>query len=131
MSDVKTGDRVSIDSFKVGQPRRTGTVKEVTEGLSGLRYLVEWDDGHESYFSPSSGNLIVEGSKRGAKKTAESTRSAKSSAAKTKKETSKSKAAPKASAKNKKSTSKSKAAPKASAKNKKSTSKSKGSKGKR
>lgn len=57
---VKVGDRVSIDSFKVGQPRRTGTVQNVAEGISGIRYLVRWDDGHESFFSPSGGNLIVE-----------------------------------------------------------------------
>jgi hypothetical protein len=59
--DVKTGDRVSIDAFKVGQPRRSGTVQKITRGLSGVRYLVRWDDGHESFFSPSAGNLIVEG----------------------------------------------------------------------
>lgn len=58
--DVKVGDRVSIDSLKVGQPRRAGTVQRVEQGLSGVRYLVRWEDGHESFFSPSGGNLIVE-----------------------------------------------------------------------
>lgn len=60
MADVKVGDRVSIDSFKVGQPPRAGTVEDITEGISGTRYLVRWDDGHESFFSPKAGNLIVE-----------------------------------------------------------------------
>lgn len=63
--DVKVGDRVSIDSFKVGQPRRFGTVERITEGLSGVRYLVRWDDGHESHFTPSGGNLIIEKRARG------------------------------------------------------------------
>ncbi len=58
--DVKIGDRVSIDSLKVGQPRRAGTVQRVEQGLSGVRYLVRWEDGHETFFSPSGGNLIVE-----------------------------------------------------------------------
>lgn len=60
MSDVKVGDRVSIDSFKVGQPRREGTVEDVTEGVSGIRYQIRWEDGHTSFFSPKGGNLIVE-----------------------------------------------------------------------
>lgn len=64
---VKVGDRVSIDSLKVGQARRTGTVEKITQGLSGTRYLVRWDDGHESFFSPSGGNLIVEPPRAGRK----------------------------------------------------------------
>lgn len=60
MSDVKIGDRVSIDSFKVDQPRREGTVEDVTEGVSGVRYRIRWEDGHTSFFSPQGGNLVVE-----------------------------------------------------------------------
>lgn len=66
--DVKIGDRVSIDGIKVGQARRTGVVQNITEGLSGIRYLVRWDDGHETFFSPSGGNLIVEAGRRGTAK---------------------------------------------------------------
>lgn len=81
--EAKVGDRVSIDAFKVGQPRRWGTIKQVTEGISGIRYEVEWDDGHRSSFSPKAGNLIVEGrartsnSKKGAGSKSKSGKSAK------------------------------------------------------
>jgi hypothetical protein len=61
---VKAGDRVSIDAIKVGQVRRTGTVLSLTEGLSGTRLLVRWDDGVQTYFAPGGGNLIVEGPAR-------------------------------------------------------------------
>lgn len=69
--DVKIGDRVSIDALKVGQARRAGTVKEISQGMAGVRFLVSWDDGHESFFSPSGGNLIVE-SGRAARKSGNS-----------------------------------------------------------
>lgn len=60
MPEANVGDRVSIDAFKVGQPRREGVVEDIDEGLSGARYRIRWDDGHESFFSPKAGNLIVE-----------------------------------------------------------------------
>lgn len=58
--EAKIGDRVSIDAKKVGQPRRTGVISKVTKGLSGIRYQVRWDDGHESVLAPGAGNLTVE-----------------------------------------------------------------------
>lgn len=58
--EAKMGDRVSIDAKKVGQPRRTGVITKVNRGLSGVRYQVKWDDGHESVLSPGAGNLCVE-----------------------------------------------------------------------
>lgn len=57
----KAGDRCAFDGKKVGQPRRTGVIKEVTKGLSGNRYHVAWDDGTSSIIAPGSGNLTVEG----------------------------------------------------------------------
>jgi hypothetical protein len=59
--NAKIGDRVSVDAKKVGQPRRTGVIEKVTEGLSGIRYQVAWDDGHTSVLAPGAGNLTVEG----------------------------------------------------------------------
>lgn len=56
----KAGDRIAFDGKKVGQPRRTGVIKEVTKGLSGNRYSVTWDDGTSSIIAPSSGNLTIE-----------------------------------------------------------------------
>lgn len=61
----KIGDRVSVDAKKVGQPRRTGVIRDVTKGLSGTRYQVRWDDGHESVLAPGGGNLTIEGRARG------------------------------------------------------------------
>ena len=69
MVDVKVGDRVSIDAFKVGQPRRSGVVKDVTKGISGSRLSIEWDDGSRTSLMPGAGNLIVEGRRSKAKKT--------------------------------------------------------------
>lgn len=59
--EAKVGDRVSIDAKKVGQPRRQGVIRSVTKGLSGVRYTVRWDEGHESVISPGAGILTVEG----------------------------------------------------------------------
>ena len=68
----KVGDYVSLDAKKVGQPRRGGVVKGLTEGLTGVRYEIEWDDGARSVIFPGAGTLLVEGKKakgaKGAKK---------------------------------------------------------------
>lgn len=58
--EARVGDRVSIDAKKVGQPRRTGVVEDVSEGISGLRYTVRWDDGHSTTLNPQAGVLTVE-----------------------------------------------------------------------
>jgi translation initiation factor IF-1 len=44
---VSQGDRVVIESERVGQPPRTGTVEEVLS-LDPLRVRVRWEDDHES-----------------------------------------------------------------------------------
>jgi topoisomerase IA-like protein len=79
---VKSGDRVSIDSKRVGQPRRIGTVERVTQGLSGTRYAIRWEDGHESIVSPQFGNLIVEKRGRGTSSARKAPVKAKSAVAK-------------------------------------------------
>jgi hypothetical protein len=66
--EAKTGDRVALDGKKVGQPKRHGVIRNVSKGISGLRYSVEWDDGTQSIISPSLGNLTVQPAK--ARKTA-------------------------------------------------------------
>lgn len=63
--EAKVGDRVSISAKKVGQPTRTGIIRSVSKGLSGARYQVRWDDGHETVLSPGAGNLTVEGRSKG------------------------------------------------------------------
>lgn len=51
----KIGDRVMVDGRKVGQPRRGGTVT----GVNGAMVTVRWDDGHQSTFVPSAGDMTV------------------------------------------------------------------------
>jgi hypothetical protein len=58
--DAKVGDRISLDAKKVGQPRRAGSVRALIEGISGVRYEIEWDDGSVSVIAPGAGNLLVE-----------------------------------------------------------------------
>ncbi|MEX0874184.1 MAG: DUF1918 domain-containing protein [Actinomycetota bacterium] len=59
--EPKRGDRVSLDAKKVGQPRRAGIVRSVAQGISGVRYQVEWDDGSHSVIAPGAGILLIEG----------------------------------------------------------------------
>ncbi len=61
MAEPKVGDRISLDAKKVGQPRRVGVVKDVRQGLSGVRLEIEWDDGARSVLAPGAGVLLVEG----------------------------------------------------------------------
>lgn len=68
MAEPKVGDRISIDAKKVGQPRRGGVVRGVTQGLAGNRFEIEWDDGSRTIMAPRAGVLLVEG--KAAKKTA-------------------------------------------------------------
>ena len=66
---AKTGDRILVESAKVQQPPRGGTIEEVLQE-EPPRFRVRWDDGHESILSPSAGSARVETVKTtGAKKT--------------------------------------------------------------
>lgn len=56
---AKVGDRIIVESEKVGQPAREGDVLEVIEAPTGTRYRVKWDDGHESTFAPSAGSARI------------------------------------------------------------------------
>lgn len=53
---VKSGDRIIIESEKVGQPDREGEILEVIEAPYGTRFRVRWDDGHESTIRPTGGS---------------------------------------------------------------------------
>lgn len=59
MIGVRKGDRISIDSSKVGETPRQGKVLEVIEHEYGTSYRVLWDDGHESTIRPTAGTLNV------------------------------------------------------------------------
>jgi hypothetical protein len=54
---VNVGDRVRIESQKVGSVTRTGTVT----GVEGRMITVRWDSGSHSMFVPSAGCLEVIG----------------------------------------------------------------------
>jgi Domain of unknown function (DUF1918) len=49
--DGSVGDRVTIESNKVGQTRRSGEVLEVLGTSPRSQFRVRWDDGHESIYS--------------------------------------------------------------------------------
>jgi hypothetical protein len=53
---AKAGDRIVVESEKVGQKDREGTILEVIEASYGVRYRVRWDDGRESTIRPSAGS---------------------------------------------------------------------------
>jgi hypothetical protein len=53
---AKVGDRIIVESEKVGQKPREGEILEVIDSPLGTRYRVRWDDEHESTFRPSAGS---------------------------------------------------------------------------
>jgi hypothetical protein len=54
---VNVGDRVLVESEKVGSATRSGVVTAV----DGRMITVRWDSGQESVFVPSAGSLRVTG----------------------------------------------------------------------
>lgn len=50
---VNVGDRIEIESEKVGTPPRGGLVT----GLKGHLITIRWEDGRESFFMPKAGSL--------------------------------------------------------------------------
>ena len=57
--EVKKGDRLVIESERVGQLARAGTVEEVLSA-EPLRVAVRWDDGSLSTLSPDAGAARIE-----------------------------------------------------------------------
>ncbi len=55
----KAGDRIIIESERVGQRDREGKILEIIEASYGTRYRVLWDDGHESTIRPTAGSARV------------------------------------------------------------------------
>jgi len=53
---AKAGDRIVVDSDKVGQAAREGVILEVIPASYGTRYRVRWDDGRESTIRPAAGS---------------------------------------------------------------------------
>jgi hypothetical protein len=59
MATGTIGDRVVVDSERVGQAAREGEILEVLSTASEVHYRVRWQDGHESYFFPSAGSVTI------------------------------------------------------------------------
>ena len=58
--DARVGDRIVIESERVGQADRSGVITEILPSATGLRhYLVRWDDGHESDIRPAGGSARI------------------------------------------------------------------------
>ena len=57
--DAKAGDRIVIDSEKVGQAVREGEILEVLETPTGHHFRVRWEDGHESDIRPAAGSARI------------------------------------------------------------------------
>ncbi len=53
---ARVGDRIVVESERVGQADREGVILEIIEASYGTRYRVRWDDGHESTIRPSAGS---------------------------------------------------------------------------
>ena len=57
--DAHVGDRIVLESERVGQPAHSGVVEEVLQGQQP-RYRVRWKDGHESIVAPAAGAARIE-----------------------------------------------------------------------
>lgn len=55
----RPGDRIVVESEKVGQAPREGEILEVVETPSGPSYEVRWEDGHRSSFRPAAGSARI------------------------------------------------------------------------
>jgi Domain of unknown function (DUF1918) len=60
----QVGDRVVAESESTERRPRPGTVREVVRE-DPARYRIEWDDGHESIYTPAAGALQPERSRAG------------------------------------------------------------------
>jgi hypothetical protein len=61
----QVGDRVVAESESTERQPRAGVVREVLREQPA-RYRIEWDDGHESIYTPAAGALHAERSSAGA-----------------------------------------------------------------
>lgn len=52
---VQVGDRITVESERVGVKAREGRILEVIGTPTDERYRVRWEDGHESIVYPHAG----------------------------------------------------------------------------
>ncbi len=58
--DARPGDRIIVESERVGQPDRAGEILEVADSPFGRNFRVRWDDGHVTEIRPKSGSARIE-----------------------------------------------------------------------
>ena len=56
---TNVGDRIVVESQKVGTAAREGKILEVLKTTVGINYRVRWDDGHETDFRPAAGSARI------------------------------------------------------------------------
>jgi hypothetical protein len=56
---ARPGDRIVVESERVGQPARVGEILEVVESSVGPSYEVRWEDGHRTSFRPAAGSARI------------------------------------------------------------------------
>ena len=57
--DARVGDRIVMDSDKVGIPARQGEILQVTAHATHPEFRVRWDDGHVSEIRPSGASYRI------------------------------------------------------------------------
>jgi hypothetical protein len=65
---ARAGNRIVLESERVGQVDRTGEILEVHESPYGPEYRVRWDDGRITEFRPKAGSARILGAEPAAKR---------------------------------------------------------------
>jgi uncharacterized protein involved in type VI secretion and phage assembly len=55
---ARVGDELLVKGSHVGDPDRRGVIAEVHGADGAPPYLIQWSDGHESSFFPSSDAVV-------------------------------------------------------------------------
>lgn len=55
---AQVGDELIVKGYHLGEPARRGVIAEVHGADGAPPYLVQWSDGHESSFYPSSDAVV-------------------------------------------------------------------------
>jgi hypothetical protein len=59
---ANVGDRIVVESEKVGTAERRGEILQVIPHETSIEYLVRWDDGRETSIRPHAGSVRIEAS---------------------------------------------------------------------
>jgi Domain of unknown function (DUF1918) len=67
---ANVGDRIVVESERVGVPSREGEILEVIGSPTAPHFRVRWEDGHEGGFWPAAGSARIVPAAAGARKAA-------------------------------------------------------------